>query len=306
MVVELIAVPSGESADLIADWLEAVAFLDASRTISKASAIDALHGAGVDNAKGRVNSAWRELRARSGTLGGLYPFEVRDEALVFTGKSPDDAVYSFLLLLSTAMRSSQNPKPYDETRLKPLTKAFEHLAVHSLSARFSGGELLNIGDTRDPDLPQEFVDCLEHVATKSGEPRGTDPIPDRVGDGGADILAWYPMGDDRPGQLFFIAQCTVGDDLEGASEEISNRRWDGFIHTYVPKVKVIAFPYAFTDYGTLGKTWTEWSARTGAILLDRIRLAKTSADRPLSDKLQSELTTWLATLQSGFLLDAGK
>ena len=229
----------------------------------------ASHDMALDNA---VSDIGIELRRRKEVLGGLYPFVVADNQLVYSQSRT--LAYEFCLAVTQAPSLSKG----DFTRL-PI--AFERL-VRDILIRFLGPGAQGIRTGWPPDAheprPAHFKELIAalHNATNEWEwapeidlPK--DPDPQDVKDEGLDFVIWKEIPDRRPGRLFLLGQCACGKNYDTKFGDIDARldklsKWIRPIPCVFP-VRVFATPHQIPN-----DTYFRTVNRQAGWTLDRSRI----------------------------------
>lgn len=203
----------------------------------------------------------------------VYPFEVLDRAIQ-AGKSPEESIYVFLLLLSKYGKDAGPKRSFPE-------RLFEDLCTHA-AARYFGGEFLAGQAVRfahpRTNLPSNFRDALDHVFSMIGEGVCRDVAP-RAGvhkDAKLDIVCWRPFPDKRHGSLLGFGQCATGHN-EWRSKAIELQP-QNFMSKFmrdpfsVPPTRLFFVPWRVEK-----ADWRE-TCIDGGILFDRCRIALLTKD----------------------------
>jgi hypothetical protein len=115
-------------------------------------------------------------------------------------------------------------------------------------------------------------------------------IPDRIKDGGLDVVARLWEGDHRPGVAHFLIQCSAGDNWRTKLTHPVLARWTAWVNWRGPIYRGFAVPTLFGDDQVL-----EDASRDGewTLLLDRVRIMRgLAAMTAPSANLQSIATDW--------------
>jgi hypothetical protein len=214
------------------------------------------------------------LRVRAGLFDQvLYPFEVDAQYQSISLKddlTPWHHVY-IQLLLSSALRYV--PK----TRRQALTDKFEAIS-HEIFKKLmpAGWEVHQFGKNSTMRYTGHLFDKLTALAADvRGVVTGkrTDFDAADRGDGGLDLVAWHPMGDDRRLVPIAFAQCGCTAEEYGMKMlEASPAKLNGVITVSHPWATYYFMPQALHS----GSDWYKFSDFGGAIVLDRFRIMKLS------------------------------
>lgn len=197
-----------------------------------------------------VNLAYGEIDRRRTALKGTYPFEFKDSGAILSLKEELCAgcyTYIFSLVLSHVNSSAVLP-----SELLPATE--EVMAARDLfqvcscvaAAGHCKGPSYSIGWPRIDHT--NFLDKFSEIFNHYGDGTPVDVLPedapDKIKDGGIDVVSWWPANDGRPGQGFLIGQVASGrnwTEKSAAKPRSYLRMWfrkqpvtKSFIATFIP------------------------------------------------------------------------
>jgi hypothetical protein len=287
----------------VADWIECSCLFGSDSSISKTDVIDEFVGSGIlqpdkdreveDIAESVVDDAFAEMRRRAklmSTAPSAFPFRIEGPVVRRTvGSWTDGKWYGFLVLLSmghlaTWLRTSGTSQ-YEAGHL------FEEFVRHAAEGLFGKPSvILETSKAGDNHLQARMRDVLAAFGRDT-----TDELsaaPDRVVDGGLDVVIRLWTSDPRPGGAHFLVQCASGGDWETKLGNPKIAKWREWVRWRGPIYGVIAVPFSFVDDARLHDASRdgEWT-----LVLDRSRLMY-GLDRANSvpPKLASDIDQWCA------------
>lgn len=273
-----------ESADIDADEADVEIVDDEEELFEEdEAALDANEAPGEDvlpaqdKHESKVADVYRNLAFRAALFGHSYPFVLDDASQELTLRDIDTPARELYLqlLLSSSLRL------VPPTRRHELTEPFEEISTRIFSCLMpSGWEVHRFGAkgaTRySGHLHARLTKLAEDVRgvllTKKDDYHATNS-----GDGGLDIVAWHPLGDDkRIGIPIALAQCGC------TAEEWSLKTLEaspagplaGALTTHHPWATYYFMPQ---DLMAASGDTQEWQCRpklTKTIVIDRYRLIK--------------------------------
>lgn len=283
----MIEVPSSTEIETLADWAEASCLFGNREYIPGHKLEDMIADAGITSPETVVSDIRLEISARHCTTDEGHPVNTIKGGIGRVHSWDENLAYSFQLLLSLQHF-------YKSTRISqrhwPNTgKLFERLSTAVLE-RYICGRAINIGFPREDGVPRRFGDCLNYLSENIGESRRTLKLyTSTIKDDGADIVAWNPFRDQRPGQIIILAHCAAGTNWRGKTTELSLKLWKTHIDWVVDPLKAFTFPYVCRD-STL---WRRLSHETEGIVLDRLRIAHIfMVDAGSLNTLNTQLNGW--------------
>lgn len=293
--------PASASPQRHADWLELLSLSsadrnssiqDIQRVFSRSGTTDAVDfdGSGDDDdsddrgserSQQIAEDAFAEVEARQmacQTLGG-YPFDVSPQSLEATPKA-DDAVYTFLLLLSHYGKDAGLPGINAE-------QLFDELCGFAAEAYLGGSDARSYQFGFPRRLkPAGFKDALDELCSEIGEGGGSKARPRRhtQKDARLDLAAWRPFADVRTGKLVAFGQCATGIHWK---RKLTDLQPQAFCTLWMHSVPlVIPLKTFFVPHSVDRDYWDEATAY-GGIVFDRIRIAAlTNADAGLRTSMK--------------------
>lgn len=289
MSIDLTRFPYPRQLDhLWADYIELMCLADVDDEVSQSEVLDRIEEAddlgafktldvGPDRAETddlrnlQINNWFRHLEYREGAFDQFYPFSVEESGHTLKRCQAIEGqhrLYLFFLLCSnlrTLDRASQNclasqfeivSKAVVESVLP--AHAHVHLFDHRNGSDHYSGPLFERIKLLANDLNEKVVAKRE------------DFNPDDYGDGGLDIVAWIPLGDE-PGLPILLGQCACT--LEWVDKQTSSSadRWSRRVSMVADPSNMAFIPHCFRRaFGT----WYKASDITNTILFDRVRLLR--------------------------------
>jgi hypothetical protein len=223
---------------------------------------------------------WRETVAEKGAGVRVVPGQNRE---IRSDGAEASLIQTFLCLLACRRRFQVDVDLNEAARL------FEDFAAHAVGGLLQGPSR-RMGWPFDPNLPR-FRDRVRLLAEHLSEPLGGfESVGSKVKDLGLDVVAWQDFEDDRPGRLTVLGQCAIGDDWDSKVLDIGI--WTDMIRFALTPISVLAFPW-LPPVSPDDKAQWRGLSRQGALLLDRLRLARMAARKPLELNLANRLTGWV-------------
>ena len=215
----------------------------------------------------RATNWFRHLDYRASAFGEAYPFylsETKDVLRVHTSLTLEQKLYVFLLLCSNLR--------YCENSINALTKTFERLCVEVVkqclpvtaevhifgTSASSGGRYTGDLWTNINKLARDLGESV--LITKD------DLAPNDYGDGGLDIVAWVPLGDENTHRIVLLGQCACTLNWELKQYTATALKWSQAITLSPSVITAVFIPHA------LRRSDGSWH--------DKINIATTMIDRP--------------------------
>lgn len=230
---------------------------------------------------------FRYLKYRQFAFGESYPFRLRDNMTSLELKSDLDShqkLYVYLLMASSL-------RHYEKRAQNHLGKGFEYISAEALkqyvgenaevhifatipNGRYTGNKYAKIHKLAEDTFEELSID--EHAFHQSD-----------TGDGGLDIVGWFPFEDETPNRLLIFGQCACGDDWETKQSSSDYNAWAGLIRLSIAPVNSIFIPYCFRDAS--GNWYAKHEIRM-SLMIDRLRIMNLlrEVESPL-DELPSEI-----------------
>lgn len=224
----------------------------------------------------RVAGWFANLAFRIKLFGDAYPFKLTDDGKELEALPVDTP----LRLLYVQMLMSSSLRLVPKRRRDELTESFEETSheIFKLLMPF-GWEVHRFGAKGVSRYKGLLYDKLVAL---SKDLRGTFSLerrhykPNDRGDGGLDLVAWHPMGDDvREGLPIALAQCgctSDGDAWSMKSLEASPAKLSGHLRVHHPWSAYYFMPHDLTEAVGTQIDWQQKPNLTSTIVIDRSRL----------------------------------
>ena len=238
-----------------------------------------------------AEDAFREIAWRATWLGERYPIRFEEsEVVTWNEKSSGDQLYRFLVLLRAKQMIGSD---LDGGTVNP-GYLFEEIVTLATDAYLAGGQAVRFGVAgghRGGGLPSDLRDAVIELARRmEEEPAGS---VGGTGDYRADVVAWHPFGDKRPGQLIVLSSATIAE-REWQTKEIPRRWTDGrgrLIRFVASPMSAVAFVETMSLYPP-----DFWKGATfDSVPFDRLRIVSVIADSNIDHSIllgTKEWTDW--------------
>jgi hypothetical protein len=211
---------------------------------------------------------------RAKAYGELYPFEVERE-IIRRKKTFTDTqkLYVFLLACSSLGCFKKS--------ISDLTKGFELLSLESLRTYLSDrAKVYSFGaNTYFPEpyktnyvrYTGNLFDKVKSLAKDLNARLAVEKNsfgPNNNGDGGLDIVAWYPFGDIEGANIILFAQCKCSPNWKDTRFSSAYSNWRSYIHINHPPVNLSMIPFCYR------KSEGNWQDNnvSDVVIFDRQRL----------------------------------
>ncbi len=307
---KLMKTPQSSHRHLWADFIELLCLTDVDSRISQADALDYIRGPVedlnlptplVDNddddeyasevedeyendlpTGAELSDRWslqaldwfNHIEYRIGAFGNDYPFTLSEDRDVLSLKrrlNLQHRIYLFLLLASNLRCISNNPIK------NKVTSIFEVASFHALKSTLPDGSKVHMFGKHQ--LNRGYYSGklwlkLKKLASAIGEKvmcEEEEVDPRDSGDGGLDLVAWTPIGDNAGGYPMFFAQCGCSpDDWVRKQGETSPGIWSNYLSFTAYPSQMTFIPFCFR------KANGEWHKKVDiqktTIVIDRVRL----------------------------------
>lgn len=265
-IESIIPIPSSMDGASLADWAEAVMFVEERRHMSKSSLRQRLRNtifSESEEAEFVVDLLIDEVSRRDRIAPQIYPFLESPTGL--SRKDISAAIYEFLLWLSISQRYREEDR-YKEID-EPFDKLVKQALVHYLGP---GARGIRFAFPSSDGRPSGFPDAVNWLAGLPNLDTGKAIPRPRVKDGGVDVVVWNPFKDSRTGFVVVLCQCTVELNWPPKAKDIVIGSWCGLIDFGLHPLTVLAIPFA------VPRSFDKWDElrRTVNIILDRMRLCE--------------------------------
>lgn len=228
-----------------------------------------------DIVEARMARVFPSFAFRKEVFGASYPFFVDPKGREISLKkrlSLPQKLY-LQLLLSSSLRY------IPEKRRHELTKPFEKVAKVIFSCLLpKGWQVHEFGAASTKRYTGHLYDrLLKLAADLRGElkARRKDFKSRNSGDGGLDLVAWHPLGDERVGIPIALAQCGCSaTDWPLKSLEASPSRLRPHLHIHHPWATYYFMPIDLAEADGSSMDWQQRIKLTESITIDRLRLIR--------------------------------
>jgi hypothetical protein len=268
---------SNESSDVITDWIETLAVVQAGRPLSF-QRVQEISENFASISTNRIPYSFSQLKKRGEILGEKYPFLI-DDSYIATKKNIEDSTYLQMLFLTPKSGLSTQSKVYN---LDIASKLFEEIAEKCLSNFFGANtQTVNFGFPSKSDRPADFAAAVKWLSEKTNIRLGNAYRPPRKKDGGVDLFVWKSFSDKRPGIPIMLVQCTIKEDFINKIGDIDLKLWSSWLSSDIEPLVALAIP----GVATKEEIWSEITTR--GILLDRLRLIESIDDNSNLTKIDN-------------------
>lgn len=257
---------SPNSADDVADCLETYV-LSSTQSATGVGRLQGFAEQYLQVGDAAFTFAINRMRQRKDTLGKSYPFEFDIATIIRNPNWLTFAYTHFLLLSGSGLVALEQ----GESSLSGPEQWFEDLSLESIVAWLGQGAMgLRFGWPSDLGRPPEFPEAIRWLSEKMGIELGTAYRPPIRKDGGVDVIAWRPFGDNRLGFPIFLVQCTLQKDLVSKARDVDVQNWAGWLALDRPPTTVLTTPRIVPESTD---RWSQLSRQT--LVFERIRLSHT-------------------------------
>jgi hypothetical protein len=255
----------------LADWVEVMMLLRKPPHISRAQLIEAFAasvGATSQELEAPVNFLFAEIGRRRRIADRGYPLIV-DGALVKLDPTANFEFYKFLLLVSLdgPMRRGKKFKDIDEI--------YDNVVGAAARGYLGeGAKMLRFGWPPSGGRPSNFTAALEWLSTSIGVPLGSSVSSAATKDGGVDVVAWKPFGDNFTAFMVAFIQCTVQSNWLPKGRDVIERIWFSRIDNGGWALTGLAIPFVIPKNFDKGDDLR----RTVHLVFDRLRLTQMLRD----------------------------
>lgn len=264
--------PELDTTCALTDWVEASCLSGNRGSVSRADVEDLLEGASYsdEEAEEAADDIWLEVQRRSRYAQSSYPLNAQVERVFRIGTWEANLPYSSMLAISCVSHYRD-----DHPDLKPggeFAVLFEEITELAM-ASYLQGRALRFGHPRRYPVPQAYDAALGFVCREIHEEMSTTPsFSEDPKDEHVDIVAWIPMGDDRPGKAVYLTQCSTGRRWDKKAPELDVEVWRHFVRWPRAPGKALAIPFVCPPPSGTADQWFRASSQCG-VLVDRLRIA---------------------------------
>jgi len=231
-----------------------------------------------------VENKWRDITSfvgiRVADFNGVYPFEISQDGdtLACSSDAAADCYAPYLSLLLCS-----NLRHIKKTHTTELTKKFEEISLCVFKHLMpNGSEIRPTWASGGEDAPYKgnLYSKLTQMAKDlrcSATFEEKDFKPTDTGDGGVDIIAWHPMGDNRTSIPIAWAQCGCSKDQWVYKQlESSPTKSSHLLPVRHPWANYYFMPFDMREPAE--GDWANKSDIAAVILVDRLRLLRLAKD----------------------------
>jgi hypothetical protein len=231
---------------------------------------DSAGGTREDRMRVKADDIFRHLEYRRDTFGTAYPFELTKDLVLTRRRQMSGArrLYTFMLLASATRYVRRLSR-------RSLESAFERLAFEATRDWLGGAEVHPFGTTvaSRGRYSGTLWAKVQRLALDLSEPlkaTADDFDPNDHGDGGCDVVAWFPLGDSTSASFVAIGQATCQTNWRNKQHDSSADNWMNVIAFRVPTTNLFFVPFCFRD------PTGDWYRRrwVTSVLVDRVRLMR--------------------------------
>lgn len=204
----------------------------------------------VDGRKVVVSDLFAHLKYRQGAFGTAYPFRLTagDRALERAPVDPEAHGGRFLYMLLLVASALEHLQPNESNAV---AAAFEAVAFDVIRSWMPAPAQVRHFGTR-PSGRQGFTGNLKNKVASLAEALNEE-APDRpglyrdpnVGDGGLDVVAWFPFDDEVRAAPSVFVQATCQNDWSDKPGELRYDKWKQRLTLLVQPPSVLVIPYCF-------------------------------------------------------------
>lgn len=297
-IIAINRVPSSPDIHLWADYVELLCLVSIDGRVSKADILDKLQEESPldkfledqdnilyddktdfrDSKQERKSDDWfGHLVYRSSVFdtNNCYPFEITADGDTLVRKNSftlEHKLYLFLLIasnleyVSAASLKSQVRYDFEAVSEAALKKCLPKQAEIYI---FGTGTCLS-GSKKFKGTFYDKIEALGKELRETVHQKKEKTSPHNSGDGGADLVAWVPMGDSSVGLLCILGQCACSfKEWKDKQASSSPMVWRQKLNFKVPPVNSCFIPFCFRD------NTGDWDIPHNiyeTILFDRVRL----------------------------------
>jgi hypothetical protein len=223
----------------------------------------------------KVNAWFSSILFRASIFGENYPFYLSDDKQEIFFKKTLSSNHKFYIQLLVSSSLRLVPKE----RWPDLTESFEILSEKIFSALMPNGwNVHRFGAKGSSRYKGLLYDKLTALA-KDIRAQFTAPPhyykKGNSGDGGLDLVAWHPLGDERIGIPVALAQCgCVADEFTMKTLEASPSRLRANMRAPLPWMTYYFMPHDLVYNAGSYTDWQRGNDLTESIIIDRYRFVK--------------------------------
>lgn len=237
----------------------------------------------------RFEKRWRAIvdfhSNRAIAFEGFYPFRVSEDlSTIHATQELNPGKRAYVALLTASCLRNVLKERHDE-----VTREFEEICWKVFSGLMPNGSMVKAAWARagaEAPYKGKLIEKLRRIsedirAKANLEER--DFKPNDTGDGGIDMVAWHPMGDNRDNIPISLAQCGCSrDEWMTKQLEASHAKLGNLLVTKHPWANYYFLPFDFRD--TDGG-WAHKRHINMAIFVDRLRMLRLGRQFEILDQM---------------------
>jgi hypothetical protein len=233
---------------------------------------------------------WEHLENRSRMLQDGYPLEIHGDRVIRRTASWTDSLCFVFLLIADLSRFYPDAKISTEPRSKfPLL--FEKV-VEACGRSLLKGASVRFGVPVEHGWPKNIkkrIDILGDRLALLVESLEGGKVKPKDQDRGLDVAARLSFGDDGPGTVVVLTQCATGKHWKKKRGEPSITAWQDILQWNAKLVRAVAVPWRLEGPSEFRENFRHFD---GAVIFDRLRLARDNPDRSLNDDAKDSIASW--------------
>jgi hypothetical protein len=279
---------------LFCDWIEGCLLFKKNKNISRADIIDIICEEDIYDDQGFasdwLDNVWTELLRRQVLLGRSAPYKVSARVISMLRSWKQVPAYAFCVLAPLLQATKAWAKNINHQRQGEL---FEQISEEAIQA--AGWSTFRTAWSQNSAAKLPTV--VKRIAQELGEPEHHDwqrNVAANQNEAGLDVVFYRKFADKRCGFVVYLAQCATGENWSTKLHTPALEAWSKLIDFSSPPQKAFALPHSLDD-DKLRRT----TVSVGGIVLDRYRLFESRRTRWCSQKLETELKSYLDPLIRG-------
>ena len=221
----------------------------------------------------RIQDYFKTLTLRESLYGLNYPFQIEGDSLSLKANLSDAQLFYIYLLLCS------NLYLFDDATSQKLSGCFELVSFNAFSNLLPSKAELHLFGKNSYNTGGRYgrgkfwaklnklikdINAKRDPYIKKSEYSEID-----TGDGGLDLVAWIPTGDDLPSNLVFFAQCACTYGFVEKQHSSSSTRWSHLISFKNPPTNSLFIPFCFRSSDG---TWIKSADIMSTFIIDRRRI----------------------------------
>lgn len=277
-----------------ADFIEIRALVHPDKCFSRGDLDSVMRAQPEENGREAAREKWKLasdfIIQRQHIFGDSYPFRLSEDKDTLSLKSADDEELTSIQDLYLSLLLCANIKYIPRGRRAEITRSFECISLPIFKSLMPRGVVVQPnwagGGEEAPyrgNLLEKYQAIGRDIRCQTVNFRARDFKPGDHGDGGLDIIAWHPMGDNRDSIPIAFVQCGcsqkdwVAKQLEASPAKLLSK---------LP----VTHPWATYYFLPQDLRWMDgdWAYKAdigSAILVDRLRLINLARENDLLEQL---------------------